>query len=125
AFWRSTTSLEGHVRAGAQVIVEALGSGRAANAPAPRDPLSEVHALLPGLGDLVAVRLSAQTAATGKTLAGLNLRGLTGATVLAITRAGGGTAVPSAGDLLRDGDVLTLAGTREAVEAARALVGSG
>jgi CPA2 family monovalent cation:H+ antiporter-2 len=125
AFWRSTTNLEGHVRAGAQVIVEALGSGRAANAPAPRDPLAEVHALLPGLGDLVAVRLTPESDATGKTLAELNLRGLTGATVLAITRADGGTAVPNAGDRLRDGDVLTLAGTREAVESARALVLSG
>jgi K+:H+ antiporter len=125
AFWRSTTSLEGHVRAGAQVIVEALGSGRAASAPAPRDPLAEVHALLPGLGDLVAVRLTPQSDATGKTLAELDLRGLTGATVLAITRAAGGTAVPTAGDRLRDGDILTLAGTREAVESARSLVESG
>jgi len=125
AFWRSTTQLEGHVRAGAQVIVEALGSGRAASAPAPRDPLAEVHALLPGLGDLVTVRLTPESDATGKTLAELNLRGLTGATVLAITRAEGGTAVPNAGDRLREGDVLTLAGTREAIESARSLVLSG
>lgn len=124
AFWRSTTNLEGHVRAGAQVIVEALGAGRQASLPAPVDPLAQVHALLPGLGELTVVRLEPQSAANGKTLAELNLRGLTGATVLAITRADGGTGVPGADDLLRDGDLLTLAGSHESIESARALVAS-
>jgi CPA2 family monovalent cation:H+ antiporter-2 len=125
AFWRSTTNHEGHVRAGAQVIVEALSSGRQSsnnNAPAPRDPLQQVHALLPGLGTLTVVTIEPTSAANGKTLAELNLRGLTGATVLAITRPSGSTAVPNADDLLNEGDVLTLAGTNEAIDSARILV---
>jgi monovalent cation:H+ antiporter-2, CPA2 family len=127
AFWRSTTNLEGHVRAGAQVIVEALGaSARQSSAAAgSRHPLAQVRELLPGLGELAVLRLESTSAANGKTLAELNLRGLTGATVLAITRADGGTAVPSAEDLLREGDVLTLAGTNDAIEAARVLVSPG
>jgi CPA2 family monovalent cation:H+ antiporter-2 len=126
AFWRSTTNLEGHVRAGAQVIIEALtASGRQSNpTSAPRHPLAQVRELLPGLGELAVLTVEPRDAANGKTLAELNLRGLTGATVLAITRADGGTAVPHAEDLLREGDVLTLAGTSEAIEAARALVSS-
>ena len=52
----------------------------------------------------------------------LNLRGITGATVLAITRADEGSLVPTATEKLRPGDVLALAGTREAVEAARRLL---
>ena len=54
----------------------------------------------------------------------MNLLGRTGATVLAITRAEGGVLVPTAGERLRVGDVLAVAGTHEAIEAAKAtLVG--
>jgi CPA2 family monovalent cation:H+ antiporter-2 len=123
--WRSARNLQGHVRAGAQVIVEALGSRVARVSTPPRDALRRVHELLPGLGELVAVRLEAHSAATGRTLADLNLRGQTGATVLAITRAEGSVVVPSAGDVLREGDVLALAGTREAIEQARRIVQQG
>jgi CPA2 family monovalent cation:H+ antiporter-2 len=123
--WRSARNLQGHVRAGAQVIVEALGSQVARLSAPSRDELQQVHELLPGLGELVAVRLEPRSAATGRTLAQLNLRGLTGATVLAITRAEGSVVVPSADDVLRDGDVLALAGTREAIEQARQVVQEG
>ena len=58
----------------------------------------------------------------GKTLAELNLRGLTGATVLAIHREGEDVSVPTAREVLRPGDVLALAGTHAAVEAARGLL---
>ncbi len=50
----------------------------------------------------------------------MNLRGRTGATVLAITRTHGGVLVPTADERLRAGDVLAVAGTHEAIEAARA-----
>lgn len=123
--WRSARNLQGHVRAGAQVIVEALGSRVARRSAPPREALQRVHELLPGLGELVAVRLEPRSAATGRTLAELNLRGLTGATVLAITRAEGSVVVPSADAVLREGDVLALAGTREAIEQARRIVQEG
>jgi CPA2 family monovalent cation:H+ antiporter-2 len=125
-FWRSATNLQGHVRAGAQVIVEALAAqSRGGAARSEAEALERAHALLPGLGALFAIRLGPDSTAVNQTLAQVNLRGLTGATVLAITRAGGGVIVPSARELLQAGDVLAIAGTREAIDAARKLLNSG
>ncbi|WP_242343710.1 cation:proton antiporter domain-containing protein [Anaeromyxobacter terrae] len=124
-FWRSATELQGHVRAGAQVIVEALakqavpsGEGHSG------DALSAVRAMFPGLGEPVVVRLGAESAASGQTLSELAIRGRTGATVLAISRAAGPVMIPAAAEVLRAGDVLALAGTHEATDAARALLGA-
>lgn len=118
-FWRRAASLQGHVRAGAQVVLEALAkrSHRPAT-PVADDTLQQVERLLPGLGALRAVRLDPGSAAIGKTLAQLNLRGRTGATVLALTRTEGGILVPTAQEMLQAGDVLALAGTHDAIEAA-------
>jgi CPA2 family monovalent cation:H+ antiporter-2 len=58
----------------------------------------------------------------GKTLAELNLRGLTGATVLAIIRKAGNIPYPTAKEVLRAGDLLALTGTQEAIEAAKQLL---
>ncbi|HYU90591.1 MAG TPA: cation:proton antiporter [Gemmatimonadales bacterium] len=126
AFWRSATNLQGHVRAGAEVVLEALAAqSRPRPAPTTADTLEQVHQLLPGLGALAAVRLDPGTAVIGRTLAQVNLRGRTGATVLAITRTDGGVLVPTAKERLRAGDVLAVAGTHEAIEAARAALLSG
>ena len=125
AFWRSATNLQGHVRAGAEVVLEALAAqSRPRSTTTTTDTLEQVHQLLPGLGALAAVRLDLGSVVIGRTLAQVNLRGRTGATVLAITRADGGVLVPTAGERLRVGDVLAVAGTHEAIEAAKAaLVG--
>ncbi len=119
-FWRSATNLEGHVRAGAQVLLESLTahSSRATATRPDSETLARVHQLLPGLGALAAVRLEAGSPAIGKTLRQLNLRGRTGATVLAVTRADGGVIVPTAKEQLREGDMLALAGTHDAITAA-------
>lgn len=123
AFWRSATNLQGHVRAGAEVILEALAAqARPRPTPTAGDTLEHVHQLLPGLGALAALRLDPGSAAIGRTLAQLNLRGRTGATVLAITRTEGGVLVPTAEELLRAGDLLAVAGTHDAIEAARAAI---
>ena len=58
----------------------------------------------------------------GRTLAELNLRAITGATVLAIVRQGRGL-VPSAEGALHAGDVLALAGTHDALAAAQQMLG--
>jgi len=121
AFWRSATNLQGHVRAGAEVVLEALAAqSRPRPTPTATDTLEQVHELLPGLGALAAVPLDAGSAVIGRTLAQVNLRGRTGATVLAITRADGGVLVPTAKERLREGDVLAVAGTHEAIDAAKA-----
>jgi CPA2 family monovalent cation:H+ antiporter-2 len=58
----------------------------------------------------------------GRTLAELDLRGQTGATVLAIQRGSNSVSFPAAREVLQAGDVLALAGTEEAVAAARGLL---
>jgi CPA2 family monovalent cation:H+ antiporter-2 len=121
AFWRGAANLEGHVRAGAQVIVEALAK-QSKSGEGSTDPLSQVNELLVGMGDPEPCRIPPSSRAVGKTLAELDLRSLTGATVLAITRDGSGSVLPSAKEVIRAGDVLALAGTQEAVDAARALL---
>jgi CPA2 family monovalent cation:H+ antiporter-2 len=60
--------------------------------------------------------------AIGRSLAQLELRGTTGATVLAIQRGDEGLVVPGAHEPLRAGDVLAVAGSSEAVSAARSLL---
>jgi CPA2 family monovalent cation:H+ antiporter-2 len=120
-FWRSATDLQGHVRAGAEVVAAALNShAHGNNTPkSGEERLSEVHQMLPGLGDLVSAKLSGSDPCVGKTLAQLNLRGVTGATVLAIMRKNGGVVAPKASEQLQEGDVLALSGTHEAVESAK------
>jgi monovalent cation:H+ antiporter-2, CPA2 family len=134
AFWRGAANLQGHVRAGAETIVEALVAHARRGAATPHayplphrrpdsaDALAEINLVLPGLGEPIALHLEPGSAAIGKSLADLNLRGVTGATVLAITRGERGVLVPSAKEVLQAGDVLALAGTQEAVSAARALL---
>jgi CPA2 family monovalent cation:H+ antiporter-2 len=123
AFWRSAANLQGHVRAGALVVAEALASGaRSGRRDAEEESLDRVRRLLPGLGEPVAVRLAEGSGAVGRTLAQLDLRGSTGATVLAIARGETGIVAPSAQERLAAGDVLALAGTQQAVENARRIL---
>ncbi len=123
-FWRGAANLQGHVRAGAQMIVEALAAqSHAKETGVPRHSLDQVNLLLPGLGEPVPVPLDPASRAVGRTLAELNFRGVTGAMVLAITRGQEGVLIPTATEVLRPGDVLALAGSREAIDAARALLG--
>jgi len=123
AIWRSVRDLEGHVRAGAQAVVAALGRYARAGSPGPgTDALADVNRLLPGLGEPVAVRLDSTSGAVGQSLADLNLRGRSGATVLAISRNGEDIVVPAAGERLQAGDVLALAGSHDAIETARDLL---
>lgn len=80
--------------------------------------------MFPGLGEPIAVTLPEGRPAVGKTISALGVRGRSGATILAIFRAGESVMVPFAGEALRPGDVLALAGTREAVESACQLLGA-
>jgi CPA2 family monovalent cation:H+ antiporter-2 len=112
AFWRTASDLHGHVRAASHVILEKLAAQASADSGSHADPL------LPGLGAWERVVVPATSPAVGRSLAELQLRGTTGATVLAIGRRDGGVAVPDAHEPLRAGDVLAVTGTGEAIEAA-------
>lgn len=128
--WRGAADLHGHVRAGAQVILEALGTqshtdagGTAVSASTPTTD-REVHDLLPGMGRAGSLHLREGDHAVGRSLKETNLRGETGASVIAIQRAGG-PVFPSADAQFAVGDTLVLTGTEEAVAAARALLTNG
>ncbi|MFZ5477741.1 MAG: cation:proton antiporter [Myxococcota bacterium] len=112
--WLRASDLQGELRSGAEVLFDSLR--RHAGAPdlaeAPRAPAPEPGALQLAPGD----------AAIGRTLVDLNLRSRTGATVLAITRKRGEAQVPHGREVLEAGDTLALAGTREAIEAAVAVL---
>ena len=125
-FWRGAANLEGHVRAVSEVIADVL-----AKQTGPRYTEGDAHALrkirevVPGLGNIVPLRLGPGSYAVGKTLAELHVGSQTGATILVILRDAGKALIPTGKDILRAGDLLALAGSSEAVEAARGILVSG
>ncbi|NNG46294.1 MAG: TrkA C-terminal domain-containing protein, partial [Deltaproteobacteria bacterium] len=125
-FWRAAANLEGHVRAVSEDIADVL-----AKHTGPRDTEGNVQALrrireaVPGLGNVVPLRLGLGSHCVGKTLAELNVGSLTGAAILVILRDDGEALIPTGKDILRVGDLLALAGPPEAVEAARRVLVSG
>ena len=123
AFWRSALNLQEHARAGAEVIVAALSSQAEENdeEESMMKTMEHVAVMLPGLGEPVPVKIDANSPAANRSLAELNIRGKTGATILAITRVGeAGTkvVVPSGKESLRVGDIIALAGSQESVDSA-------
>jgi K+/H+ antiporter YhaU regulatory subunit KhtT len=76
--------------------------------------------MLPGITELTPVEVPADSQAVGKSLAELDRRARTGATVLALRRDGVATAQPSPHQPLRAGDVLALTGSLESVARAAA-----
>lgn len=114
---RSLRDFDGHVRAGSELILELLSNP----AQHPAAELDQVEKVLPGFGGLASVTLTVGSPAIGRSLAELNLRARTGATVLAIARGERGMATPSPFEPLQAGDVLAMAGSDEAVRAAQAV----
>lgn len=126
ALWRSATNLQGHVRAAAEVVVAAIGRhGRQEGPLGGERAIQRAYELLPGLGAPVSVTLAPADHAVGRALAELELRGRTGATIIAISRGEDVVLVPDGHEELRAGDVVALAGTSEAIEAAKALLARG
>jgi CPA2 family monovalent cation:H+ antiporter-2 len=121
AFWRSAKNLDGHARAGAEVIASALAGHLAQSREAEQlaDTMQKVRDMLPGLGEPMALPVQGGSAMDGQTLAQLDLRTATGATVLAIIRDGEHLLVPDGEAEIRAGDVLAVAGSHEALDAVR------
>jgi len=116
---RSVADFDGHVRASSELILELLSrpTGDAA-------PLAQVATMLPGFGGTESFAIPAGAGAVGRSLAQLDVRAKTGATVLAIGRGDSGFATPSPTEPLQAGDQLALAGSDDAIAAARALLGA-
>ena len=123
AIWRSANNLQGHAVAAGEVIAAALSKrmsdGKQENVDA---AMQKMHEMLPGIGEPVAMTIARGSAADGLTLAELDMRGVTGATVLALLR-GQEQVVSPRGDLrMQAGDVIAVAGTHDAVAGARIMV---
>ncbi len=127
AFWRSATNLQGHARAGAEIIAATLAKqmARPASDAEVVNTSQQLDAVLPGLGHPMPVRLPDDSPLIGKSLAKTKLRAATGATIIAIGREGGQVLVPSGREVLRAGDVLALVGTHGAIKRARAMLRGG
>jgi CPA2 family monovalent cation:H+ antiporter-2 len=135
AAWRSAQNLEGHMRAGAELLVDAVRSalppeGATVEMEIPTlegsaDRFTTATHMLPGLGAPTPFRIEAGQRAVGRTLEELEVRGRTGATVLGLARAGVGIAAPGKDERLAVGDTLVLVGTSEAVDAAMRLLRAG
>jgi CPA2 family monovalent cation:H+ antiporter-2 len=128
--WRTTADLQGHVRAAAEAIVDAIARQvrpAAAGGAGSRDAgaVARAHQLLPGLGEPHPLEIRPGFPAVGRSLSDLDLRGLTGATIVAIARSGDVILVPDGHEVLLAGDVVALAGTKPAIEAAARLLTTG
>jgi len=123
ALWKNASNLQGHARAGAQIIASALAN-QMASVDGTSDEttlLEDVNAVLPGLGEPIAIRVVPQSIAVGRSLAELNLRGATGATILAIRRGTQQIPTPLGREVIRADDVVAVAGAHDALAIARAI----
>jgi len=117
--YRSILDFDHHVRAGSELLLELMNHR---DAP-PERTLGELASVLPGFDGTVSLKLPESATSVGRSLAELDLRAKTGATVLAVAREGTGFATPSPIEPLHAGDVLAVAGSGEAITSARALLG--
>lgn len=122
AFWRGATNFQGHTRAAAEALAQLLARQTRLARADHHNVWPAASQILAGLGSPVPVEVQPGTVAEGKTLAEIELRGLTGATVLAIRRGDKSVLVPSGHERLQAGDILAVAGTHEAVESAKELL---
>jgi CPA2 family monovalent cation:H+ antiporter-2 len=119
-FWRRATDLFGHFRAGAELIVATL----AKQSHAETVEFEPVRRMLPGLGDFAPLRVGERSEGVGRSLGELNLRGRTGASVVALLRGDRRIAFPEANERLAAGDLVALTGSHEAIAAAAAVLGA-
>jgi CPA2 family monovalent cation:H+ antiporter-2 len=115
AMRRRIADFEGHVRASSELIVELLGM------PDGDSRFEELATILPGFGGTARVTIGPRSA--GKTLGELDLHARTGASVLAIMRGERGISPVEPEERLEAGDVVALAGSEDAIVAARRLFG--
>ena len=123
--WHAAGDLQGHVRAAAQGIVETIGRKRVEDAGEAQRALERAYRLLPGLGEPVSYSVDGRSPFAGQRLASINLRGRTGATIIAISRGEDVVLVPDGKEVLKTGDVLALVGPKSAIESALHLLENG
>ena len=119
AFWRTARNLEQHTRAGAELVVHVLAKQARSEDTA---TFEVVRGMLPGMGPIVPLRVEAGSDAAGKSLGELNLRGRTGATVVAVSRDNERNPAPTSATRLATGDLVAVTGSEQAIDLAAALL---
>jgi len=114
AVTRSAHRMQGQIRNATRLIATAL---RGTHAGAAGDSYE-----VPGIGTITPVSVRPDSEVVGKSLAELDLHTNTGAVVVAIGRGNSEVVVPAGAEIIRPGDILELAGTSNAVAAARQLL---
>jgi CPA2 family monovalent cation:H+ antiporter-2 len=112
---RSARQMQGQIRNATRLMRFALGG-----APATAEGVQSYE--VPGIGTITPVSLSADSEGIGKSLAELDLHNSSGAVVVAIGRGDSEVVVPTGDEVLRPGDILELAGSSDAVAAARRMI---
>jgi monovalent cation:H+ antiporter-2, CPA2 family len=130
AVWQATRDLEGHARAGAEVIATALVQelNRNTDDHDLTRTMERMVVMLPGLGEPVLMTVAPGSKCDGRTLGQIDLRGLSGATVMAITKDAEGarrSIVPAATERLDAGDLVAVAGSPDALVLAREMIELG
>jgi CPA2 family monovalent cation:H+ antiporter-2 len=111
---RSARQMQGQLRNATRLIATALRG-------APVEVGGHSYEV-PGIGMITPVPLRADSEGVGKKLSELDLHTNSGAVVVAIGRADSEVVVPTGDEILRPGDILELAGSTDAVAAARRLL---
>jgi CPA2 family monovalent cation:H+ antiporter-2 len=112
---RSARRIQGQIRGATRLIRIALSAAYA-------EPDSDQSREVPGIGMITPVSLQPDSEGVGKSLSELDLHTNSGAVVVAIGRGGAEVVIPTGDEILRPGDVLELAGSTDAVAAARRLL---
>lgn len=111
----------GVARLASQLMTRAEGADGAAPSAHAHSPARDLGGPLAGL-DYTPFEVLAEGAADGKTLAELDLRCRTGATIIAIGRADHTLTLPTAQERLQAGDLLAVSGSPEALARVAALL---
>lgn len=116
--WRGDDDMESGFRSQAERVARLLARQ---GAPSPgADP--ERPSPIPGFDLVFGFAILPGSRAVGKTLIELNLRALSGATVVAIRRGDENVLLPTGREALQAGDVLGIAGTEDAIRKANSLL---
>ncbi|MGB8222616.1 MAG: cation:proton antiporter [Polyangiales bacterium] len=112
--WRSAGFVGHEFRSAAEQIADVL----ARQGGDDRGEVLSDPSLIPGMDSVFGLRISENSSAVGRTLAEVNLRALTGATVVAIRRGAGNVVLPTGHERIEPDDVLAITGTAEAIREA-------
>ena len=121
SLWRGRGDVEQGFRSQAERVANLLARQAASDSHGGEENPSPI----PGFDLVFAVAIRPDSPVVGKTLIQLNLRALTGATVVAVHRSTQNVLLPTGREALQAGDVLGIAGTEEAIRKANDLLRSG